>query len=150
MMIQKSAVEKVESFIRQINDLDVVVDKSAREIIITEGEDSEEFTDHPYLTEVLHFFWSKYLKYGTDEPMKGHWAQKFAYWIDHAYLLGVIKQGDGAIKKIREYTEENNSLKSSIETIAEENLKLNLEVATLKGQLTECEKLHGLFAKKDA
>ncbi len=111
---QKDAVESVDTFIRRLRDLDLVIDPQAQYLAYYHKK-----TRQPtgYFSDLLANAITKY-EANRNPQIKGTLAEICLIWINRAFSCGLIKEGEGLITKLRECQEKNAHLERENKLIA--------------------------------
>ncbi len=110
----KSVIERVDTFIRRFQDLDVM----SKPIHDSDRE----------LSHTLAGYLSDYLALPANSPFKEGLASLCEVWINRALAAGIIKDGEGLLRQLRRTNLER-------EKLLEENQRLTVEVNALKADL---------------
>ncbi len=112
--IGRSAIDRVDAFIRRFQDLDFV----SRPIHEADRE----------LAHDLARYLSDYVNLDARNPYKEGLASLCEIWINRAIAIGIIKEGEGVLRQLRRTNEERAKL-------IEENQELTRELAEIKAEL---------------
>ncbi len=111
---RRSAIERVDAFIRRFQDLDFV----SRPIHEADRE----------LAHDLARYLSDYVNLDASNPYREGLASLCEIWINWAIAIGIIKEGEGVLRQLRRTNEERAKL-------IEENQKLTRELIETKAEL---------------
>jgi hypothetical protein len=138
-------IERTEKFIKQVRDMDIVVDPIAMEIILTHIDAFGQQSPRS-LSDALGMLIHNYEFFKDMNPeMRYHFASLAIEWIDKAYYYGVINPGEGLRRKLEECSTEKYQLQKDMDRIAERNLQLEFENTDLRSRLNQIEKLQKVF-----
>ena len=126
---QNTVIERVETFIQRVHDLDLVISIKSRDVWLeaTEGKQTN-------LSDRLAKTMRNY------EASRGKKVQRYAkaltclYFIDKAYTCEVISEGNGLISKLRESQEKRAQLKEHNEILSAEVSKLQNKIKKWNAQ----------------
>lgn len=117
-----SIIEKVETFIQRLHDLDYSIAPEAIKIIYDfPSKEKKSLTD--CLANAIY----EYEANKDNEQVKLHYAQLCLIWINRAFACGVIEEAQGLAKKLGECRERNTQLERDIETLSVQYLQLQRE-----------------------
>ena len=112
-------IEKVETFIQRLHDLDYIVTPEAKKIGYIDKQTNKEISIAHSLS--LHI--SRYEK-NIDNELQLSFARLCLTWINKAFTYGVIQEGQGLARKLKEYRDRNAQLESDLEKLSLEYLEL--------------------------
>jgi hypothetical protein len=127
-----SIIEKVETFIQRLHDLDYVIDPKASTLIF--GIPSR-LSESMLLSDFLAKKISEYEENRDNERNKLTYALSCLMWINRAFTCGVIHEGQGLARKLKECQEKNTKLDSDLERVSMEYLRLKEESGILARNL---------------
>ena len=113
---QNDVIEKVETFIQRLNDMDLVYTDRASEVKF--GEKS--------IADGLALAITTYeeFKNSATPTVKHDFASTCLLWIERAWAWKAIEEGEGLARKLRECQAENTKLRTDNETLASELLQV--------------------------
>ncbi len=117
------AIERVETFIRRIHDLEYVFTPEAREMYFTniKGEKDRSLAD--WLSRRIF----SYEQNREDKAQQLFYAKLCLLWINRAFACGVVQEGEGLARKLKECREKNVQLERHNKVLSEEYLNLKLK-----------------------
>lgn len=125
-----AVIEKVDDFVRKYHDLDYVIDSRAMEIWYGSSESSIFDRKRTNLTDHLANAISMYDGSKDDNEQNRLVAASVCLiWINRAFACGVVKEGQGLARKLRETEERNVQLQKDLEKLSADylNLKARLD-----------------------
>jgi hypothetical protein len=128
-----SIIEKVETFIQRLHDLDYVIDQTATNIWYGRPPPYPTLIDNrTNLADNLSNAITDYEANKGNEQLKLASASRCLMWINKAFACGVIKEGEGLARKLKECQEKNVRLEKDVE-------KLSIDYLNLKKMQDELE-----------
>ena len=124
-----SIIERVETFIQRLNDLDYVIVPEATKILYSSALPFSK--ERRPLSDCLANAISEYQMNKDNEKDRFDFAHACSVWINRGFTCGVIQEGQGLARKLKECQEKNVQLEKDIEKLSEEyvNLKKLHEMA---------------------
>lgn len=124
-------IKKLEVFIQHIRDLDYVIDDKGKSLIYKYMDDNGQKTED-CLTDLLAKSISQY-EVSKNIPLnKADYALKCDHWINLAITNGIIKEGHGLIKKLKNCSEENIILRKELETVSDSLMRAKEKIEELE------------------
>lgn len=115
-------VERVETFIQRLNDLDYIISPEAGELLygdrLNPKERGKSLAD--YLANSINEYEQK-----RDSKESEFKAIVCNLWINRAFAQGIVKEGQGLARKLKECRERNIQLESDLEKLSMEYLQLH-------------------------
>ncbi len=118
-----SIIEKVDSFIQRLHDMDCIISSEARQIFYILPKEPEGKSLADFLANAIH----DYEKYSEDKELKFSRATICLLWINRAFTHGIVKDGEGLIRKLKECREKNIQLEKDLERLSEDYLRTQEE-----------------------
>jgi len=145
----KKIIERVEKFIKQVRDMDIIIDQKAKNIPLIEINIFGQ-SERKSLSDALALMTQNYeLFKDKDSETQYYFAWRANDWIGKAYYYGIIKEGNGLIRKLEECNSERDELREKIETISTRNLQLEFENHELHARLDQTDKMQKIFKEKN-
>lgn len=125
-------IEKVETFIQRINDMEFIITKEASKLIYSNPSGpKEEKSLADSLANGIYLY----------EQNRNHDEKKLAsarlcnVWINRAFTQGVVQEGQGLAKQLKECREENAQLERDNKVLSENYLNLKMMYEAFASQL---------------
>lgn len=125
-------IEKVETFIRRLHNLEYVITSEAREILYRDSQDQVPKNLADWLSRRIF----SYEDNKDDEERQLFYAQLCLIWINKAFTCGVVQEGKSLIKKLDEYREKNVQLERDNKVLSEEFLNLQMVHAEFSSRMS--------------
>ncbi|NQT09085.1 hypothetical protein HQ586_08415 [Candidatus Bathyarchaeota archaeon] len=113
-----SIIEKVETFIQRLYDLDYVINQRASELTYTDENDQIS------LAHILSKRIVEYERVKDDEEKRLGYATICHIWITKAFTYRVVEEGQGLARKLKECLDRNAQLESDLEKLSLDYLAL--------------------------
>ena len=115
-----ATIEKVETFIQRLQDLEYKITSEARQIRYKFKQTAYPIPHDPRtLSDCLANAISEYQKRSDNEEERLNYARICYIWINRAFTLGVVQEGEGLVKKYEECREKNTMLENDLEHLSE-------------------------------
>ncbi len=121
-------IEKVETFIQRIQDLDFVINPTSGSLIYGEGENARTLSD--LLVESITSY--EVDRYDSDPKVKILSAYRCLVQINRAFACGIIKEGEALISKFKKRSEENIKLRRELETVSDSLMRAKERIEELE------------------
>lgn len=119
-MIELSSMnEKIDTFIQRCHDLDYVILPEARTLFFDMSTGAQKS-----LIDILAEAISKYTENRENERLKQVTAEMCFLWINKAFICGVVREGDGLARKLKEANEKALLLQKDMEKLSADYLSL--------------------------
>jgi hypothetical protein len=145
--MSENDVETVESFIQRLHDSEILIDEKAHDIWLTKYDMGQQ-PEKKNLSDVLALMIENYREHRNDE-FKNIFAKFCAQWLEKAYLYGVVKEGAGISRKLKDCIAEKEILQKTLDEIAERNLQLEFQNQDLRSQLEQSDKFQKVFRQQN-
>ena len=116
-----SIIEKVETFIQRLHDMDYIITPEATKIIYRSQSNP---LDNRLLSDLLGTAISEYEKNRNSDELRLGYAQRCLLWINKGFACGVVKESQGLARKLEECREKNAQLERDLERLSLEYLQL--------------------------
>jgi len=138
-----STIERVETFIQRLDNMDYILNIEAHQIWYTKQSvfpsmSAERKTLSDYLANAI----SAYQENRDNEEKRLTYAETCLLWVNRAFTCGVIKEGKGLISKNKELDSKSKKLERGIKRLQERLDECNKKCQELE---EENKKLHKLF-----
>lgn len=104
-------IEKVETFIRRLHDLEYIITPEAQEFIYTDKKTKKEIS----LAHMLSRKISEYERNKDNEKMRSFYAESCYSWINRAFTYGVVRERESLARLLQECQDKNVQLANDFE-----------------------------------
>lgn len=126
-------IEKVETFIQRLHDLDYIITPEAATIIYSSKSDMfERGTLSSYLSRRI----TEYEENKDEGSTKQSYARICHLWMIRAFSCGVVQEGNGLARKLKECREKNVQLERHNKVLSEEYLNLKMIYEDFTSRMT--------------
>ena len=125
-------IEKVETFIQRLHEMDYIIAPKASELVY-ETPLLEKNTLAEFLATRLYDYEKN--RENIDE-IRLPCARACLVWINRAFAHGVVQEGQGLARKLKEYQEKNDQLQRDNEKLSSELLRLQAEYEEFTSRFT--------------
>ena len=116
-------IEKVETFIQRLHDLEYIITPEAKTITYSSKSDMfERSTLSSYLSRRI----TEYEEKKDNDSTKLSYARICHLWIIRAFSCSVVREGPGLARKLKECREKNVQLERHNKVLSEEYLNLKM------------------------